>query len=125
MVHKIKQGCINCESIEEVTVGSVAENQNLCDVCFQEKEADANRKLLNSLLDNGFTAECEDETCHFVEVTVTDAVVEVFKKLGKEDVLNVNKTVNDDGVEVIDLCTVAWDYADWFTGDEFVVKDYA
>lgn len=125
MVHKIKQGCINCESIEEVTVGSAAENQNLCDACFQEKEADADRKLLNSLLASGFVADCEDEVCHFVEVKVTDKVNDVFKTLGKEDVLNVNKTTNEDGLEVIDLCTVAWDYADWFTGDEFVSKDCA
>ncbi|MCR6850443.1 hypothetical protein [Bacillus sp. IBL03825] len=36
--------------------------------------------------------------------------------------IEVNKFVNDDDVEVIDLCHVAWYYAECFVGDKFIVK---
>lgn len=80
--------------------------------------------LLNSLLEDEFISECDGLDCYFVEVELTENVKSVLRQLGKDDKwIDTYKIITNDEVEMIDLCQVAWDYANWFTGNTFINKE--
>lgn len=90
--------------------------------------AEMKRKKLNELMKNyDLDAECENEICLYVFIELTDEVKKVLNEIGYDDAfIEMNKNTKDfvEGkIEVFDLCNVAWDFADWFTGDTFIDKE--
>lgn len=81
------------------------------------------RNLLNSLLVNVLDADADGETCYYVIVELTEHVKNVLNELGYDDYfINLHKENHDDK-DTFDLCLVAWDFSDWFTGDTFIDKE--
>lgn len=81
------------------------------------------RKLLNTLLTDNFVAEADGETCYYVFVKLDEEVKGVLNDLGYDDAF-IEMHKDSDGLEeIFDLCLVAWDFADWFTGDAFIDKE--
>ncbi|MMZ69769.1 hypothetical protein D1872_326700 [compost metagenome] len=54
---------------------------------------------------------------------LTQHVKDVLNTLGYDDEFIELHKDNDGEKDIFDLCHVAWDFADWFTGDSFVDKE--